>query len=47
MENERVNTEISFLRHLVSIPSVTGNERQIAEFLEDEMRKIGMEVVLG
>ena len=47
MENERVNTEISFLRHLVSIPSVTGNEKQIAEFLEDEMRKIGMEVVFG
>ena len=38
MENERVKAEISFLRHLVSIPSVTGNERQIAAFLEDEMR---------
>ena len=47
IENESTNSEISFLRHLVGIPSVTGNEKRIAEFLEDEMRKMGMEVVLG
>lgn len=38
-------TEIAFLRDLVAIPSISGNELPAAEFVEAEARRLGLDVV--
>ncbi len=38
-------TEVAFLRELVAIPSVSGNELPAAEFVEAEARRLGLDVV--
>lgn len=38
-------TEVAFLRDLVAIPSVSGNEAPAAEFVEASARRLGLDVV--
>lgn len=38
-------TEIAFLRDLVAIPSISGNEAPAAEFVEAAARRLGLDVV--
>src|SRR5919108_1659193 len=42
--DESRDKAISFLRQMIAIPSVTGDEAKIQKFLADYMRKIGLDV---
>src|SRR5262245_20802539 len=42
--DENRDKAISFLRQMIAIPSVTGDEAKIQKFLADYMRKIGLDV---
>src|SRR5215510_8885359 len=42
--DENRHKAISFLRQMIAIPSVTGDEAKIQKFLADYMRKIGLDV---
>src|SRR5256886_9648613 len=42
--DENRDQAISFLRQMIAIPSVTGDEAKIQKFLADYMRKIGLDV---
>ncbi len=44
MEIDREKKEIRLLQEMVRIPSVSGSEHQIADFLEEEFRQVGMQV---
>lgn len=42
--DESRDSAIEFLRQMISIPSVTGDEAAVQEFVADYMRKIGLDV---
>src|SRR5215472_11489646 len=42
--DENRDKAISFLRQMIAIPSVTGDEAKIQRFLSDYMKKIGLKV---
>lgn len=42
--DEKRDTIIAFLQKLISFPSVTGNERDIQDFISDTLRDMGLEI---
>ncbi len=42
--DENRDSAIEFLRQMISIPSVTGDEAAVQDFVADHMRKIGLDV---